>query len=109
MTSRAAAPGQLRLEQAPDLLAGDATPAQALDGRGDERLPGAQPVGGPPGGGAGRDEGPGAVAQLEHALVLELPVDLRHRVRVDHQLLRERADAGELLAGTQRPGLDGVL
>ena len=55
------------------------------------------------------DERAGAVAQLDDAFVLELAVGLGDGVRVDHELLRQRPDAGQLLARPQRAGLDGVL
>ena len=45
-----------------------------------------------------RDERAGAVAQLDDALVLELAVGLGHGVGIDHELLRQRTDAGQLLA-----------
>ena len=57
----------------------------------------------------GGDERAGAVAQLDDALVLELAVGLGDGVRVDHELLRERADARQLLARAQRAGFDAVL
>ena len=55
------------------------------------------------------DERAGAVAQLDDAFVLELAVGLGHGVRVDHELLRQRPDAGQLLARPQRAGFDAVL
>ena len=55
------------------------------------------------------DEGAGAMAQLDHALVLELAVGLGDGVRVDHELLRQRPDARQLLARPQRAGFDAVL
>ena len=55
------------------------------------------------------DERAGAVAQLDHAFVLELAVGLGDRVGIDHELLRERPDAGQLIARPQRARFDGVL
>jgi hypothetical protein len=55
------------------------------------------------------DERRRARAQLDHAVVLELAVCLGDRVGIDHELLRERPDAGQLIAHPQRAGLDGVL
>jgi len=56
-----------------------------------------------------RHERAGAVAQLDHAFVLQLAVRLGHGVRVDHQLLGQRADPRQLLARAQRAGFDAVL
>jgi hypothetical protein len=56
-----------------------------------------------------RDKRAGAMTQLDHAIVFELPVRLGDRVRVDHQLLRQRPDARQLVARPQRSGFDGVL
>ena len=47
--------------------------------------------------------------QLDDAFVLQLAVGLGHRVRVDHELLGQRADAGQLLAGTEGARFDAVL
>src|SRR2546428_6309078 len=101
--------GELRLEQPADLVLGDAALAQPLDGGGDDGLRGAQLVGGFLRARARGDERAGAVAQLDYALVLELAVRLRDRVRVDDELFRQRPDARQLLARAQRAGLDGVL
>ena len=73
------------------------------------RLPGAKLVGQLLRPRVAGDERAGAVAQLDDAFVLELAVGLGHGVRVDHELLRQRADAGQLLARPQRAGFDGVL
>src|SRR5215813_14373971 len=91
--------GELGLEQAPDLLVGEAAPAQPIDRRGDNRLAGAVLVGFLLGTGVAGDERAGAVPELDDALVLELAVRLGHRVRVDHEVLRQGADAGQLFAG----------
>src|SRR5262245_16206800 len=100
---------ELRLEQPPDLVLGDAALAQPHDRGGDDRLRGAELVGGFPRTRVRRDERAGAVAQLDHALVLELAVCLRDRVRIDDELFRQRPDARQLLARAQRAGFDGVL
>ena len=55
------------------------------------------------------DERAGAVPQLDDAFVLELAVGLGDGVRVDHELLRQRPDAGQLLARPQRAGFDACF
>ena len=52
------------------------------------------------------DEDPGAGARAEDTFALEVPVDLRDRVRVDDEVTREGANGGELLAGGEAPGRD---
>src|SRR5215475_8346054 len=89
--------GELGLEQSPDLVVAQAARAQPLDGRRDQRLAGAQVVGRLLGARAGGDERAGAVTQLDHALVLELAIGLGHGVGIDHELLRQWADARQLL------------
>src|SRR6185503_15956380 len=89
--SNPAEAGQFGFEQTPDFGAGDAARAQPLDGRGNRRLPGAEPVG-----------------QLLRARLR------RHEragdgVRVDHEFLGQRPDARQLLARPQRARVDGVL
>src|SRR5215813_8604470 len=66
--------GELRFEEASNLLVGDAAIAQAADGVDDHGLGGAQLLGGLLCPAAGRHERAGAVAQLDDALVFELPV-----------------------------------
>src|SRR4029079_8468324 len=85
--SRCGPPGELGLEQPPDLVVAQAPRAQLLDRRRHQRLAGAV-VGRLPGPRAGGDERPGAMPQLDHALVLELAVRLGHGVGIDHELLR---------------------
>src|SRR5262249_44895865 len=50
-----------------------------------------------------------AVLELDHTFVLELAIRLGDRVRVDHELFRERPDARQLVAGPEGAGLDRVL
>src|SRR6516164_6242482 len=109
MASRAVQSRESRLEQPPDFLVGDAPCAKALDGRRDERLSGAKLIGGLLGAAVRGHKRSRAVPKLDDAFVLELAVGLGHSVRVDHELLRERADARQLLARTQRAGFDAVL
>ena len=90
---------QCRLEQAADFFVGNPTRPETVDGGGDQRLAGAQLVGGFLGAPVRGHECTRPVAQLDHALVLELAVGLGDRVGVDHELLRERANAGQLFAG----------
>src|SRR5712691_642682 len=104
-----AQPRQLRLEQPPDLLAGDAARAQFLHRGRDDHLPGPKLVGHAPRPRIPGDERAGAVAQLDDAFVLELPVGFGHGVRVDHKFLRQRTDAGQLLARAERARFDAVL
>src|SRR5207247_3711917 len=49
-----------------------------------------------------RHEGAGALSQFDDPLVLELAVRLGHGVRVDHKLLRQRANAWQLLSSEER-------
>ena len=102
-------PRQLRLEQPPDLGFGDAARPQLVHRRGHDGLAGPQPVGELLLARRAGDERARAVPQLDHALVLELAVRLGDRVGIDHELLRERPDAGQLVARPQRAGFDGVL
>src|SRR6185295_18217815 len=67
---------QRRLEQAPDLLVGDAAGAQPVHRGGDQGLAGAQLVGRLLRAGVGGDKGAGAVAQLDDPFVLQLAVGL---------------------------------
>src|SRR5687768_13185686 len=101
--------GQLRFEHPPNLLVRHAAPSQALDRGSDLGLSGAQPAGRLPRARARRDERAGTLPQLDDAFVLELAICLGHRVRIDHELLREGTNAGQLLARTQRTRLDAVL
>ena len=55
-----------------------------------------------------QDERPRAVAQLDDALPVELGIGFDDRVGADHELLRERADAGKLIARRQNTALDRV-
>src|SRR6185503_6272091 len=110
LPSRFAESRELRLEQAADLVFAQTTRAQLADGFRDERLRAAKFLGtallrarrvG--------HECAGTLPELDHAFALELAIRLRHRVGVDHELLGERPNARQLLAGAQRSGLDGVL
>ena len=47
--------------------------------------------------------------QLDDTFVFELAIDLGDGVRIDHELLRERSDAGQLFTRAQGAGFDGVL
>jgi hypothetical protein len=69
----------------------------------------AWPIGGPAVVAAIGDECAGAVPKFDDAVVFELAVGLGDGVGIDHQLLGERTDAGQLVAGAERAGFDGVL
>src|SRR5262245_4912076 len=101
--------GQLGFEQAPDLLVAESPCAQPLHRRRHDALSRAQRLGElfPPV--VLRHKGARAVTQLDDALVLQLAVGLGDGVRVDHEFLRERPDARQLLPGPEGPRLDGVL
>jgi hypothetical protein len=49
------------------------------------------------------------VPQVDHACVVKLAIGLGDGVGVDDQLLRERADTGQLLARAHGAGFDAVL
>jgi hypothetical protein len=49
------------------------------------------------------------VPQFDDAFVFQLAIGLGDGVGIDHELLRERPDTGELFAGTQGAGFDRVL
>src|SRR3954452_10408198 len=73
--SRVVDPGELALDEPPDLLVGESVVAEALDRVGHQPLGGAhggrsRPAGAAPIG----DEGAGALTQLDDAFVFELPV-----------------------------------
>src|SRR5437762_8901788 len=99
---------QLRLEQPPDLLVGDAACAQLVHGRRDDRLAGAHLVGQLFRTRVAGYEGAGALTELDDPFVLELAIRLGHGVRIDHELLRKRTNAGQLVTRTQRSRLDAV-
>src|SRR5262245_17460177 len=101
---------ELRLEQAADLVVAQTALPQLADGFRDERLRAAKSLG-PALLRAGRigHERAGALLELHDAFALELAIRFRDRVGVDHELLGERPDARQLVAGAQRPRLDGVL
>src|SRR5687768_7446701 len=109
MTSCPRQPCQLRLEQPPDLLVGDSARAQSLYGGGNNGLRRANLVGQLLRSGTPRDERAGAVAQLDDPFVFELAVRLGDRVWVDHEFLRQGADARQLLPWPHRARLDGVF
>src|SRR2546425_9380113 len=102
-------PCQLRFEQPPNLLVGEAARTEPLYRGRDDRLAGAKRVGRLLRPRIPRDERAGAMTQLDDAFVLELAIGLRHRVRIDHELLRQRPDPGQLLARAERAGLDAML
>jgi hypothetical protein len=109
MRSCPAQAGELRFEQSPDLFVAEIARAQTFDRRGDDRLTGAERVRGVLRASRARHERACAVPQLDHAFVFELAIRFRNGVRVDDELLRERADARQLLTLAERAGLDGVL
>src|SRR4051812_48369868 len=104
-----AQPGEMGFEQPTDLLVGHTSVTQFFDGGDDGRLRGPHLVGELPGRAVGGHERPGAMPQLDDALVFELAVSLGDGVRIDHQLLGDRPDAGQLIARVKRTGLDAVL
>src|SRR5687767_3862785 len=97
MTSCPAQPRQRRFEHPPDLLVGHPARAQAIHGSGDDGLARADSFCRLLLARIGRDECAGAVPQLDDAFVLQLAISLRDRVGVNHELLRERPDTGQLL------------
>jgi hypothetical protein len=51
-------------------------------------------------------EGAGAVAEIYDSLPIELGIGLDHCIGADHKLLRERSNAGQLVAGSKQTALD---
>src|SRR5439155_24435762 len=89
LTSCARKPGELRFEQPANLFVGQAARAQAFDGRGDQRLRRAHPVGELPAASLRRNERAGDVPQLVQAIVLQLPVRHGYGTGTDHVLTGE--------------------
>src|SRR5439155_14428670 len=54
-------------------------------------------------------ESAGALTQLDDPFVFELAISLGHGIWIDHELLRQRTDARQLLARTQRSRFDAVF
>src|SRR5262245_31571345 len=48
------------------------------------------------------------MTEVQQALMLQLGIRFDHGVRADDQLLRQRANAGQTVAGLQNAGIDGV-
>ena len=57
---------------------------------------------------AGGDECSEAVADFEDAFLLQIAIDLDDGVGVDDECFGEATDSGELIAGDESAGLDGV-
>src|SRR5262252_2347964 len=109
LPSRARQPRQLRLEEPANLVVGQTTLAKLLDCARNDRLAGTKRVGRLFPAGSSGHERSGAVAEFDHALVLELAIRLCDGVRVDDELFGEGTDTGELLARAQSASFDGVL
>src|SRR5450432_2951775 len=91
--SRLGRVGQRGFEQSSDLILADASRSQSLDRTGDDLLRASNRVGPFPTARVLRNERARAVAQLDDAFVFELPVCLRDRVRIHHELLRKRTNS----------------
>src|SRR5689334_3544499 len=102
-------PGKLGFEQPPDFLVAQPLGAQLLDRAAHDRLREPYGIRAFLAFRCGGDERARTVPKLDDALVLELAIGFRDRVRVDHELLGQRPDAGQLLARPHCSSLDGVL
>src|SRR6478672_9121219 len=85
---------ELRLEQPPDLLVGDAARPQLVNRVGHDALARADGVGQFLCASVSSHKRSCSLTQLDDTFVFELAIGLCHRVRVDDELLSERPDAG---------------